>query len=340
MERYLLFDSACSSCSKIAEEIAEQVGQRLIVRSLHDPEIQELLHRANPSWRWAPTLLEVSDEKVLAYTGLMMRGRLVLWLGLRRARQLTGLIYRHAVAAHATTPVDVGRRQFLWQSGKSLAALVLLTGVPKLHDKSSNFSWQNEGQFSASYSATQDAPMEIYESFVLLPEETLSPSFVRKARHIELHGGITAYAGTSIQIDSIDELKKRVSFPIYTPTVLPPDMQFAEASITQFAQSGDIWSVYANFTTVESVYGQITVWARPEYPRPFPVWPVRFPFAHDEGPVAPEKIDFTPSPGVMLPNMLGYSFLWIKHDVLYSLFVENYASRDQAAAIAASLKQA
>lgn len=131
MERYLLFDSGCSRCTKIAHAIEQEVDGPFTVRSLWDPHIQELLNQANPDWQWQPTLLEVSDDKVRAHSGLPMGIRLVMKLGPRQALRLVKLVHRFSVSRAGVGPADPGRRHFLRRSGSAFAALALLLGWPK-----------------------------------------------------------------------------------------------------------------------------------------------------------------------------------------------------------------
>jgi hypothetical protein len=231
---------------------------------------------------------------------------------------------------------QLSRRQFLKSVVGGLGATALTRLIGFFPEYQSTFALPAGASKGHHLSQDQVEGLELFHGFLLLPEEAPLPALAHTASHIDLHGTDSAFAGMSIQLDSITELKQHISFPVYIPTELPPEMQFASAGITKFVQSGEIWGVYANFTTNDLANGQITTWARPEYPKPFPVWPVRFPFAHDD-PIRPEKVSFTPSPGILLPSMLGYSLLWIEHDVLYSLFVENNASREMAATIASSL---
>lgn len=185
---------------------------------------------------------------------------------------------------------------------------------------------------------------ELYSGFFLLPEGAPVPDFVQKARGIILHGDDDLHdptlAGEGIQVNSLEELRGHISFPLYIPTTLPPNMQFINANVLRFVRSGEIWGVAINFGTGNTADGLISVWAAPEFPRPFPVWPVRFPFAYDSGPILPEKATLSPSPGVMLPSVLGYIFQWIRHDILYALVVENHPSREYAETIARSVAQA
>jgi hypothetical protein len=72
-ERYLLFDGGCSVCAALAREVETLSGGRLRVRSLRDPEVQALLDRARPGWRWEPMLVEIEGERVRVLAGLSLR---------------------------------------------------------------------------------------------------------------------------------------------------------------------------------------------------------------------------------------------------------------------------
>jgi predicted DCC family thiol-disulfide oxidoreductase YuxK len=87
-ERYLLFDGGCSVCAALAREVETLSGGRLRVRSLREPEVQALLDRARPGWRWEPMLVEIEGERVRVLVGLAMRARLVQVLGPVRAWRL------------------------------------------------------------------------------------------------------------------------------------------------------------------------------------------------------------------------------------------------------------
>lgn len=47
MKRYLLFDSNCSTCSKIARAIVQEVNGQFAIRSFYESDIQDLLNQAN-----------------------------------------------------------------------------------------------------------------------------------------------------------------------------------------------------------------------------------------------------------------------------------------------------
>jgi len=76
-KRWLLYDAGCSVCAALAWEVEALSGGRLQVRSLRDPEVQALLDRARPGWRWEPMIVEIEGKRVRVFTGLAMRARLV-----------------------------------------------------------------------------------------------------------------------------------------------------------------------------------------------------------------------------------------------------------------------
>ena len=106
----------------MAREVEALSEGRLRVRSLREPEVQTLLDRVRPGWRWEPMLLEAEGERVRVYTGLAIRMRLVRILGPARALRVAQLVARFG---GPVLGVDWGRRRLLQQGG-ALAGLALL----------------------------------------------------------------------------------------------------------------------------------------------------------------------------------------------------------------------
>ena len=198
-------------------------------------------------------------------------------------------------------------------------------------------------RFVVTASAQEPSTNELYAGFLLLSEAAPVPDFVRETRGIVLGQECDcqdpALAGETVQFSSIQELSDSVPIPLYVPTVLPSNARLAHTSVTRFAESGDVWETTISFATGNARGGLISVRASPEFPQPYPVWPVRLWFAHDDGPIYPEKVTISGSPGVMLPSAPGYVFLWIERRVLYTLAVEDYSDRETATATAHSLIQ-
>lgn len=85
MERYLVFDGGCTACTGLAQVIEHETDGWLMTRSLRDSAMTAVLDEVRPGWRWEPTLVEVEGTRTRVYTGIQMRSRLLVGLGLRRA---------------------------------------------------------------------------------------------------------------------------------------------------------------------------------------------------------------------------------------------------------------
>ncbi len=72
-------------CAALAREVEARSGGRLGVRSLREPEVQAMLNRAKPGWRWELMFLVIEGERIRVFMGLAMRWRLVQILGPARA---------------------------------------------------------------------------------------------------------------------------------------------------------------------------------------------------------------------------------------------------------------
>lgn len=127
MERFLLFDSSCAVCKKLAQAIEAETNGQLATRSLNDPKMQTLLDLARPNWRREPTLLEIDGDHIRVSTGLTLRLRLVIGLGPRQAWRIARLVRQAGVPL---TGVNLGRRSFLQRSGMLLAGLAMLGFKP------------------------------------------------------------------------------------------------------------------------------------------------------------------------------------------------------------------
>jgi hypothetical protein len=128
MERFLLFDSGCSSCSELAHAIERETDGLLKARSLREREIQTLLDRVRPGWYWEPTLMEVQGDSVRIFTGLAMRLRIFTGLGPKRTWRIARLVRGVGVPLIG---VGTPRRQFLAQTARLLAGAALLGLIPK-----------------------------------------------------------------------------------------------------------------------------------------------------------------------------------------------------------------
>jgi predicted DCC family thiol-disulfide oxidoreductase YuxK len=330
-ERYLLFDGGCSVCAALAREVETLSGGRLGVRSLREPEVQALLDRARPGWRWEPMLVEIEGERVRVLAGLALRARLVQILGPVRTWRVAQAVAR---MGGPVLGVDWGRRRLLRQS-LALAGLALLRRIP-----GGTHAPRTTGSAGSASPRLGPGEGELWEGFVLLPEGAPIPPFVRQVPTpilCQTDGSPEAEAlrGETLTFTEPERLRSLIRFPLYVPSRLPPGIVWQGAAVTRFARSGEVFSVSLNFGDGEGV-PRLRVIAQPMYPSPYPVWPVYAPDRPEE-PIFPEKVFFTPRPGLLLPSAWGHLMVWLEEDVLHVLIAEHDSQLEAAIIIAKSL---
>ncbi|MEW6233180.1 MAG: hypothetical protein AB1566_12815 [Chloroflexota bacterium] len=335
MNRFLLFDAGCATCTELARAIEREAAGWLTAQSLREPAVPALLDRARPGWRWEPMFLEVDGERVQSFTGAALVVRLPVGLGPHRVWRVARLAWR---ARGTLRTMDLGRRRLLQRSGALLASLVLL-GWPK--------SWQvgpGLGDNASSSSGTSGG--EPYAGFLLLPEGAPVPPFVHyPERGIPIMCGVGVGRGGPVptavtrNLNTPADLAREVHFPVYTLSLVPAGLRFTGAYLIQY-MSGDIFAAWVNFASYNAATGHwegtVSISAQPDFPRPFPIWSSQ---AVEPGGtvVALEKVDLLPSPGLMVATRRGYVFHWIQNDVLCALMAEHSQSREEARALVASL---
>ena len=124
MKRYLLFDSGCSLCTEVAKRVEEASDGWLEARSLREPEMQQLLDRAKPGWKWEPTLVEIDGDEVRVYQGVQMRVRMIGGLGVQKSWEIVRFIQDGEISQ-----VNMDRRKFFGYVGGTLGSLLFL-GLP------------------------------------------------------------------------------------------------------------------------------------------------------------------------------------------------------------------
>jgi hypothetical protein len=187
---------------------------------------------------------------------------------------------------------------------------------------------------------------ERYAGFVLLPEGAPVPYDVQAPRREspilcgvgEGRGGPSVTAIHS-KVRSEADLASEVGFPVYLVAAAPAGLTPAGGDVLRY-EDGEVFAASLDFQTRNALNGEmettVSLWAYPEFPRPYPLWETSPP--EPGGPfVQLHKVDFLPTPGVMMRSAQGYVFLWIQADVLYTLTAENNPSWKQARSLAESL---
>ena len=91
MKRHLIlaFNADCCKCAKIAAHVERVLRERVEIRSLRNPEVSELRHTVyGDDAPWLPTLIEISDSGVRAWTGASLGYALAARVGLRDSLKL------------------------------------------------------------------------------------------------------------------------------------------------------------------------------------------------------------------------------------------------------------
>lgn len=141
------FDAGCFTCSDLATKIEERVGDKLAVRNLNDPEVQKWRKDAlGENAKWAPTLFEIEDGKVKAWTGWRMGWALTRAVGPAVTWQVMQALGEVGAAPEveesplvdklpekaAGTAVGISRGRFLKSVGGAAVAMSVLSGTSVL----------------------------------------------------------------------------------------------------------------------------------------------------------------------------------------------------------------
>lgn len=129
------FDAECMSCSQLAERIEEAVGEKLETVSLSDHRMTEWRRQAlGEDAPWAPTLVEIRDGEVKAWTGAMMGAHLARSLGPAatwRVAKILGEMKENNRAEHSPYS-GLTRSQFLKGLGGAVIGVSVLSGTGSL----------------------------------------------------------------------------------------------------------------------------------------------------------------------------------------------------------------
>ncbi len=128
----LAYSERCSSCSRVADGIAELAAGRLEIRGLLEPEVVGWRQATGHANDWQPILFLLSDSGPKAYVGRALAWKLARRLGLRRASQAARLVAGLEDSAAITENVR-GRRQFIKKAAlgaASLAGIGILGRLP------------------------------------------------------------------------------------------------------------------------------------------------------------------------------------------------------------------
>ncbi len=274
-------------------------------------------------------LLEIVDGKPRVFAGIGMSMRLVVKLGPRRSLRLSKLVAQ----THRDQQVaDPSRREFLRQASLSFGGLTLLFGWPASRMFTKEIYRREADDQELTFSVFSP---EMYEGFVILSEvEAPIPAFVKRPQP---HRQDETY---TVSYDSIDELRKFVPFPLYILSESPYAGQFLEGSIVFSIKTQQVLYVYCVYglpnNTEERREIKARVIALREYFQPFPIWPSQI--AGADIVTVPVRVEYTPSPGILLSSLVGHQLHWIQDGIAYSLLIEEGLDHTKVERMTRSLK--
>jgi hypothetical protein len=140
------FDAGCFACSDLAKRIKEQVGDKLEIHSLREPQVEHWRKEAfGEGAPWAPTLFEIQGTKVKAWTSWKMGIHLSRFLGpvdTWRVMQTLGEVGADTEGSLASGSfASLTRGQFLKGVGGAMVAMSVLSSTDVLSGRASAEGW-------------------------------------------------------------------------------------------------------------------------------------------------------------------------------------------------------
>lgn len=220
-----------------------------------------------------------------------------------------------------------------------IKALAILSGgllVKRSNSKKVAEVSQEEVQAGISTSG------EHYGGFLLLPEEAPIPPTVKPPQHgIPIVCGVGTGENTSKptaesrSFNSGTSLAQEVNFPIYAIEKSPEHIRPFGAYLIKH-KSGEPFAAAVNFQTYnekrKAWETTLSIWSQPDFPKPFPLWSSK-PVEPGAPSVILHKVNFLPSPGIMVITQRGWVFHWIENNILYTFIAEFKPSHKEVLAL-------
>lgn len=219
----------------------------------------------------------------------------------------------------------LSRRDFLKMIG---AFSIVFTPLNKLMRKIPSVSKGGE---------LQDG--EIYEGFVLLPADAELPPFIvpSKIKKPKEKGKSSIIYK---EFNSIEDIRRHLKKPIYVIDEAKRKANFVGGNMFGYFDK-EIFGMSLGFrdpiSTPLTEDANISIWARYDFPHPYPLWN-EAPTDDDHSGYVLEKVDYLPTPGVKFVTYLGFTFCWIERNTLFMLILENSPTIDDALLFVSSLR--
>lgn len=235
------FDAGCMMCSDLAKRVEKQVGDKLEVKSLSDPQVkhwrEQELGEGAP---WAPTLVEVGGGKAKVWTGPAMGLALSRRLGLVatwRIMQILGDINTaHKQDEHSKSSI-LSRGQFLkGMAGTAAAATFMVSGgTAALAQKGTT-----NGEMSALEAAKR--------TYGITPDDLMVKSNSARA------GSAIRQSGTNAQVESLMNQLESAGFRLANPEAQLIEIPLARSGEANLEADLVTYSLNKNGRSVGSLY--------------------------------------------------------------------------------------
>lgn len=186
-----------------------------------------------------------------------------------------------------------------------------------------------ETTVSVTQLPTQLEVGELYAGFLLLSDGLPIPAFVVYPQlgppvicgagqaNPELTGYGTLYS-------TPEDVATTADLPIYSLDGLPAELRSRGGNVIRY-NTGEVYAVSVDFELFNTEVGLwetvISIWAQPNFPRPYPLWSSE-PVEPDGPAVVLEKVSLLPTPGIRTRTQHGDVFYWIQNDILFTLIQE------------------
>lgn len=357
MDRYLLFDSGCSTCEAIARDVEEATFSKLKTLSLRNPDVQAQLEMIRPNWNWEPMLLEIDGERGRVYSGFAMKLRIVALCGPIRAWRLAQVARQRGVGTIGFTRRGVIRR-----------VSVMMAAMPFVRHDARR---QKASFLDQILDSRIPVIGDIWGGFVLLPTGSPVPHYVTEDKNGvpsmcgagEGRGGASASAiietlnpwldldnqtaTPAMGVDGLRQLVKTmtniaasVGAPLYLPNSQLSEMSPMTITIIRH-ESGEPFLTSMSLHHKAALEGSFTtdayIMTQLSYPQPYPIWHEEI--LDDDRPKAETvKTMCRGLHGVLVLGPESSALHWIEGDTLNKLVVNSPIGSAEMLEIAASLQ--
>jgi len=187
---------------------------------------------------------------------------------------------------------------------------------------------------------------DLYAGFLILPDGAPVPSIVKAPQlgfpnecGVGIISDVPDHSFTTQEFRTLEEFIRDTKLSVYFLEELPKDMRLGSISGIK-PINGNVYLVSLGYEAhlADTDIWQCTIWllAQMDFPRPVPIWysnPVE-----PNGPaVIPEKVDFLPTPGILVKTQNGCVCHWIDNDILFTLVIQDFQEDFDVQAIAKKL---